>query len=179
MTLTVDQTVAGWRTRQPRTARILSELCDSYCLNQLIEEPTHISGNSLSCIDLIITDQLNLFVDSGVHSSLYAKSYHQIVFGVVNLSIPRPPPYKRTVWECDKANIDMINHDLSSINWYEMFVGLDVNQAVDSFSTFFLSVIASHVLNREITCCDRDAPSIIDVVKEAVKRKHRVYRRYV
>ena len=25
----------------------LSELCDSYCLNQLIEEPTHILGNSL------------------------------------------------------------------------------------------------------------------------------------
>ena len=43
----------------------LSELCDSYCLNQLIEEPTHILGNSLSCIDLIITDQPNLFVDSG------------------------------------------------------------------------------------------------------------------
>ena len=33
----------------------LSELCDSYCLNQLIEEPAHILGNSLSCIDLIVT----------------------------------------------------------------------------------------------------------------------------
>ena len=117
----------------------LSELCDSYCLNQLVEEPIHILGNSLSCIDLIITDQPNLFVDSGVHSSLYAKSHHQIVFGVVNLSLPRPPPYKRTVWEYDKANIHMIKHDISSINWYEMFDGLDVSQAVDSFTTFFLS----------------------------------------
>ena len=66
----------------------LSELCDSYCLNQLTEEPTHILGNSMSCTDLIITDQPNLFVDSGVHSYLYAKSHHQIVFGVVNLSVP-------------------------------------------------------------------------------------------
>ena len=129
----------------------LSEPCDSYCLNQLIEEPTtHISGNSLFCIDLIITDQPNLFVDSGVHSSLYAKSHHQIVFGVVSLSVPRPPPYKRTVWEYDKANIDLINYDLSSINWYEMFDGLDINQAVDLFTTLFLSVIARHVPNREI-----------------------------
>ena len=115
----------------------LSELCDSYCLNQLIEEPTHILGNSLSCIDLTITDQPNLFVDSGVHSSLYAKSHHQIVFGVVSLSVPRPPPYKGTVWEYDKANIDMINHDLSSINLYEMFDGLDVNQAVGLFTTLY------------------------------------------
>ena len=157
----------------------LSELCDSYCLNQLTEEPTHILGNSLSCIDLIITDQPNLFVDSGVHSSLYAKSRHQIVFGVVSLSVPRLPSYKRTVWEYDKANIYMINHDLSSINWYEMFYGLDVNQAIDLFTTLFLSVITRHVPNREITCSDRDAPWITDDVKKAIKRKHRVYRRYV
>ena len=25
----------------------------------------------------------------------------------------------------------MVNHDLSIINWYDMFDGLDVNQAVD------------------------------------------------
>ena len=35
----------------------LSEVIDSYCLNQLIDEPAHILSNSLSCIDLIITDQ--------------------------------------------------------------------------------------------------------------------------
>ena len=133
----------------------------------------------LNLLDLIITDQPNLFVDSGVHSSLYAKSHHQIVFGVVNLSVLRPPPYKRIVWEYDKANIDMINHDLSSINWYEMLDRIDVNQAVDLFTTLFLSVITRHVPNREITCSDRDAPWITDDVKIAIKRKHRVYHRYV
>ena len=60
-----------------------------------------------------------------------------------------------------------------------MFDGLDVNQAVDSLTTFFLSVIARHVPNREITCCDRDVPWITNDVKTAIKRKHRVYRRYV
>ena len=128
---------------------------------------------------MIITDQPNLFVDSGVHSSLYAKSHHQIIFGVVNLSVPRPPPYKWTVWEYDNANIDMTNHDLFIINWYEMFDGLDVNQAVDLFATLFLSVIACHVPNREITCSDRDAPWVTDDVKKAIKRKHCVYHRYV
>ena len=95
------------------------------------------------------------------------------------MSVPRPPPYKRTVWEYDKANIDMINHDLSSINWYEMFDGPDVNQAVDLFTMLFLLAIARHVPNREIICSDRDAPWITDDVKKAIKRKHRVYRRYV
>ena len=83
------------------------------------------------------------------------------------------------IWEYDKTNIDMISHDLSSINWHETFDGLDVNQAVDSFTTFFLSVIARRVPNREFTCFDRDAPWITDDVEKAIKRKHRVYRRNV
>ena len=83
-------------------------------------------------------DQLNLFVDSGVRSSLYTKSHHQIVFGVLNLSVSRPPPHKWIVWEFDKAEIDIRNHDLSSMNWFEMFDGLDVNQAVDLFKNIFL-----------------------------------------
>ena len=68
----------------------ISEIIDSYCLNQLIDEPTHIS-NSLSCIDFIITEQPNLFVDFGVDPSLYPKSHHQIAFGTINFSVPRPP----------------------------------------------------------------------------------------
>ena len=60
-----------------------------------------------------------------------------------------------------------------------MFDGLDVNQAVDLFPTVFLSVIARHVPSREITCSDRDAPWITADVKKGIKRKHRVYRRYV
>ena len=60
-----------------------------------------------------------------------------------------------------------------------MFDGLYDNQAVDLFTTFFLSVIARLVPNREIACSDRDAPWITDDVKKAIKHKHRVYHRYV
>ena len=48
-------------------------------LEQIINEPTHISYTSLSCIDLIFTSQPNLITDSGVHSSLHPNCHHQIV----------------------------------------------------------------------------------------------------
>ena len=38
---------------------------------QLINEPAHIQKNSSSCIDLIFTDQPNLSVNYGVHTSLH------------------------------------------------------------------------------------------------------------
>ena len=61
-----------------------------------------------------------------------------------------------------------------------MFDGLDVNQAVDWFTTLFLSVIARHVPNREIICSDRDAPWITnDVNKLSNVNIVCIYRRYV
>ena len=39
-------------------------------LHQLISGPTHMIGQSRSCIDLIFTDQPSLFIESGIHPSL-------------------------------------------------------------------------------------------------------------
>ena len=48
----------------------LDEIIETNILSQLIDEPTNIRCEGMSCIDLIITDKPNLFVESGVHSSL-------------------------------------------------------------------------------------------------------------
>ena len=59
----------------------LDEFIERNNLCQLINEPTHIRGESMSCIDLIITDQPNFFVESGVHRSLGDHCQHQLVYG--------------------------------------------------------------------------------------------------
>ena len=70
----------------------LFSLTSSNGFSQLINEPTHIQTNSSSCIDLIFTDQPNLSMNSGVHSSLYPNCHHQIVHSSFNLNIHYPPP---------------------------------------------------------------------------------------
>ena len=76
---------------------------------------------SISCIDLIITDQPNLFADYGVNPSVDEHCQHQIVYGKINISIPSPPPYKRTIWDYSKANIQSIHNDLQSIDRHTQF----------------------------------------------------------
>ena len=57
----------------------LYSLTCSNGFSQLINEPAHIQTNSSSFIDLIFTNQPNLSVNSGVHSSLHPNCHHQIV----------------------------------------------------------------------------------------------------
>ena len=66
-------------------------------LTQLINEPTNFEPNKdPSCIDLIITDQPNLILDSGTRSSLDPFCHHQIIYGKVNFRIP-PAAIKRSM----------------------------------------------------------------------------------
>ena len=61
-------------------------------LQQLICEPTHFIGESKSCIDLIFTNQPNLFLETGVHPSLHEQCHHHIVFAKITADNLAPPP---------------------------------------------------------------------------------------
>ena len=90
-------------TDTPEGLKLFS-LTSSNGFSQLINEPTHIQGKSSSCIDLIFTDQENLSVNSGVHTSLHLNYHHQIIHSSFNLNIYYPPPYQRLIWDYKKAD---------------------------------------------------------------------------
>ena len=54
--------------------------------SQLINEPTYIQTSS-PFIDLIFTDQPDLSMNAGVHSSLHSNCHHQIIHSGFNLNI--------------------------------------------------------------------------------------------
>ena len=85
-------------------------------IEQLIYEPTHILFNYSSCIDLIFTNQPNLVVDSGTHSSLHPNCHYQIIHCKINLQVEYPRPYQRYVWNYAKANKDAILSALQNVD---------------------------------------------------------------
>ena len=115
----------------------LDEFLDTNSLNQLINELTDIRCESISCTDLIITDQPNLFLESGVHPSLDMRCQHQLVYGKLNLSMLAPPPYTKTIWDHTKADIQSIHIAISEIDWKSRFMDLDPNEIADVFTDVF------------------------------------------
>ena len=89
--------------------------------SQLINQPTHITKDSLSCIDLIFTSNPNLINSSGVEMSLFEKCRHNIVYGKIDFKISIPPPYTREVWVYKNASAESIQRSISSIDWDFLF----------------------------------------------------------
>ena len=93
---------------------VSDELIEMNNLYQLVNEPTNTRNEGMPCIDLIITDQPNMFTESGVHPPLDDHCQHQIVYGKANVYIPYPPLYNRTLWDYSKSNDQEIKATMSS-----------------------------------------------------------------
>ena len=73
-------------------------------------------SSSSSCINLVLTSQPNLIVDSGNHPSLHSNCNHQIIYVKFNLKIRYPQPYTREVWHYKGTNDHLIRSAINQFN---------------------------------------------------------------
>ena len=83
---------------------------------QIIDKPTHIVNNSMSCIDLLFCTNQNTISNYGVDVSIFDKCHHNINFGKVNILVPLSLVYIREVWNYSQANVENIKYAISNVN---------------------------------------------------------------
>ena len=157
----------------------LFSIVSSNGFSQLINEPTHIQTSSSSCLDLIFTDQPNLSINSGVHSTLHSNCHHQIVHSSFNLDIYYPPPYQRLTWDYKKADSAKIRQALESVNWERLFHKKDLNAKVTTLNETILNVFRNYVPNKCITVDDKDPVWMNETIKSKMKTRNKLFKQYV
>ena len=140
---------------------------------------THTQTNSSSCIDLIFTNQPNLSVNSGAHSSLHPNCHHQIVYSTFNLNIYYPPPYQRLVWDYKKADEKSIRKALDLVNWERLFDHKNIDSQVMTLNETILNVFRNYVPNKYITIDDKDLIRMNETIKLKIKTRGKLYKQYV
>ena len=156
----------------------IDTIANSYALNQLIQEPTHILNSSSSSIDLIFTSKPNLVMESGIHSPLHSNCHHQIVFAKFNLSIFYPPPYERTVWYYERANAELIRRAIDQFDWVRALSNVNVDEKVHFFTKTLLNIIQNFIPHETIICDDRDPPWINKEIKKFMVEKNLAFKSY-
>ena len=145
-------------------------------LHQLISEATHIIGDYKSCIDVILTDQPNLFLESGINPSLHEICRHQIVYGQLRTKNLSPPPYRRKIWFYDRTDVLAIQKSILMFRWCESFENLICpNQQTETL----LNIFSNFIPNKTITARPRQAPWITQSIKNFILKKNRAYKSFV
>ena len=100
---------------------LIDSLMTTHDFKQLISDATHILPQSLSCTDLIFSDQPKSVIDCGTHPSLNKNCHCQITFCKLNIRVEHPPPYQCLVWNFKKSNNEPIKRAIELVNWNFLF----------------------------------------------------------
>ena len=159
----------------------IDDIFTSLGLSQVISEPTNFEPNSNpSCIDLVVTDQPNLIIDSGTCASLDSCCHHQIIHCKINFRIPPPPPYDRKIWHYNRANLNAIKRSMTDFPWIQHLNlnNTDPNWQVKTFTDIFLNIMSNFIPNETKRIVPRDPPWITKPLKTLLNRKNRLYKNY-
>ena len=89
-----------------------------------------------------------------------------------------PTPYKRIVWDYDKADVHKIKADLSAINWNIAFHNINIDDCVIFLNHSLVTIFTRSIPNKTITVNDKDAPWVTPELKSAIRRNDRTYKRW-
>ena len=132
-----------------------------------------------SCIDLIVTDQPNIVMESGVRDSLDDTVKHKIIFSKINFKIPPLPKYSRKMWHFNRANVELILRAILAFPWEATLRRLlDPNRQVDILNQTVLNIMSNFVPNEVVTVRPRDPEWFTNDIKKLLRKQHKVFKRY-
>ena len=146
--------------------------------SQLINQPTHITKDYFTCIDLIFTSNPNLINSSGVEMSLFEKCHHNIAHGKIDFKISIPPPYMREVWDYKNASAESTQRSISSIDWDFLFWRKSINKKVDILNECLTNIFHNFVPNKMIKCDYRQPLWMTDSKKNKLKERAKLTKKY-
>lgn len=119
----------------------LRELCELFNLSQLINEPTRVTSNSESLIDLCLTSALDNISAQGVIRT--GLSDHDIVYMVRKLNHFRTNRHKFILKRCfNNFNQELFINDLKDAHWD--FDQVDPNDQWEKWKALYISIVDKH-----------------------------------
>ena len=153
-----------------------------FCQNgfeQLVKEPTYITGVGSSCIDLVATDQPNFVTECDLHPSLHTNCHHNVNFVKLNVNCPPPPPYMRLLWHYGRANEVAIRRTLSEFDWENNLASRSIDDQVSLFNSVIINTMKNFVPFDDKLIRHKDPPWITKNIKTFYNKYKRKFKKFV
>ncbi|PJE77769.1 hypothetical protein CI610_03302 [invertebrate metagenome] len=152
----------------------LSRLLIKHNLSSLISEPTRITPDSATSIDVIFTNNLNLIKNT--HVSPPFCSDHSPVHAQISFTLFKQASYKKPLLKYDEADFDSINNALLNIDW----LNISSNQDSNTFNSFILDSITEQVNtfipSKVITIRPNDKPWMNNIIRLKMRQRNRIHK---
>lgn len=147
-------------------------------LHQLINEPTRITEHSASCLDFVITNCPNFFVDIGTFSPPL-NCDHSYIFAKCSVSFARQRAFKRHIWNFSEVNISELNKELNEIELISIIE--NISHVDDLYSQWFsqvYNIVCKYIHNKTVIIRPRDKPWFNSKIRSAIRKRNRLLKKF-
>ena len=83
------------------------------------------------------------------------------------------------MWDYKNADPISIRHSLSSVNWARCILHRNPNNQAEFLSNCIKNIFSNHCPNKVVSCHHKDAPWMTSEIKNKLKEKTKIYKKYV
>ena len=146
---------------------------------QLIKEPTRITATTESLLDVILVSDPSSGCMSGVINDPI--SDHLPVYVVLKLKSPKISPHYVSVrsyknYDPENFTFDLASHSDSLLS---VFAAPDVNSKLGIFNNAFRQVLDAHAPVKTVKIRSRPCPFVTEEIKDLMKIRSRLHRRFL
>ena len=162
-----------------QSQRKISDLCQQYGLQQLINEPTNFTEKSATIIDLIMVSNKNTIDISGVGEPFLMQNirYHCPIYCIFKFKKHIDKPFSRKIWLYDQGNYDDLRQMILEYDWKSVSND-DVNTYANQFSKTIVFLAEQCIPTKHVMIRPRDLPWINSTIRRMIRKRNRLYKKY-
>lgn len=153
-------------------------ILDTYGLSQLINEPTRITANKMSLLDIIVCSNASDISSYRVVYDTNIISDHELIECSVSFNKPNNINKMKTFRDFKNFDNNKFQQDLQLIPFHEILHIDDINNKVSHFTYLIKSLFDIHAPLRTIRITKHEAPWMTENIKLLRKLKNRALVRY-
>lgn len=161
----------------PNGYALFSTFLNKYGLIQHITEPTRVTENTSTILDLIISSCPNFLYEPGVFK-MVGISDHDMVHCKIRVPKTKPKPFFKTYRDFKNFNFDTFVYDLNNINWDHIFFLPNVDTMLEFLNTNLLYLFDIHAPVKTAKITKAPAPWLTDNLKLMIKLKKQALTKY-
>jgi hypothetical protein len=123
-------------------SKILLDTCSELHLTQLIKDPTRITSQTSSLLDVIMISSSSKVKSSGVVD--IGISDHSMIYCILKLRADKPRLEYKDVRSFKNYNSESFKAELSELPFHETYRINDVNEKIDHFNQLFINTLDKH-----------------------------------
>ena len=163
-----------------KSDNVLFDILRSYNLTNIVDSPTRVTNATRKLLDpFIVSDTVN--VESAIVIPVVENiSDHRAVLASINTVFERSKPFRRKIWQYDKANILNLRTEIGNFNWENLLNDTsDLDEKCSLFNDKILQILEKHIPCKTVTVKENDKPWMTRELRNEIKHRNKLRKIYI